>query len=73
MPLDLDLILRLLPSAVAAGMGLVTSLSIACSPSARLQQLLDAANQEVRAQGFSNIVGSFFSGSLSAGSSICSA
>ena len=68
LPLDLDLVLRLLPSAVAVGMlGLVTSLSIARSLSARSQQLLDA-NQEVRAQGLSNIVGSFFSGSLSAGS-----
>lgn len=68
LPLDLDLILRLLPSAVAVGMlGLVTSLSIARSLSARSQQLLDA-NQEVRAQGFSNMVGAFFSGSLSAGS-----
>ncbi|RON05632.1 sodium-independent anion transporter [Pseudomonas brassicacearum] len=68
LPLDLDLMLRLLPSAVAVGMlGLVTSLSIARSLSARSQQLLDA-NQEVRAQGLSNIVGSFFSGSLSAGS-----
>ncbi|WP_149087077.1 SulP family inorganic anion transporter [Pseudomonas prosekii] len=67
-PLDLELILRLLPSAVAVGMlGLVTSLSIARSLSARSQQLLDA-NQEVRAQGLSNIVGAFFSGSLSAGS-----
>jgi SulP family sulfate permease len=60
LPLDLDLILRLLPSAVAVGMlGLVTSLSIARSLSARSQQLLDA-NQEVRAQGLSNIVGAFF-------------
>ncbi|VVN95367.1 SulP family inorganic anion transporter [Pseudomonas fluorescens] len=68
LPLDLDLVLRLLPSAVAVGMlGLVTSLSIARSLSARSQQILDA-NQEVRAQGLSNIVGSFFSGSLSAGS-----
>jgi SulP family sulfate permease len=68
LPLDLDLILRLLPSAVAVGMlGLVTSLSIARSIAARSQQLLDA-NQEVRAQGLSNIVGAFFSGSLSAGS-----
>ena len=68
LPLDMDLILRLLPSAVAVGMlGLVTSLSIARSISARSQQLLDA-NQEVRAQGLSNIVGAFFSGSLSAGS-----
>ncbi|WP_339464993.1 MULTISPECIES: SulP family inorganic anion transporter [unclassified Pseudomonas] len=68
LPLDMDLILRLLPSAVAVGMlGLVTSLSIARSLSARSQQLLDA-NQEVRAQGLSNIVGAFFSGSLSAGS-----
>ncbi|WP_367082236.1 SulP family inorganic anion transporter [Pseudomonas sp. HOU2] len=68
LPLDLDLVLRLLPSAVAVGMlGLVTSLSIARSISARSQQLLDA-NQEVRAQGLSNIVGAFFSGSLSAGS-----
>lgn len=68
LPLDLELVLRLLPSAVAVGMlGLVTSLSIARSLAARSQQLLDA-NQEVRAQGLSNIVGSFFSGSLSAGS-----
>ena len=68
LPLDLDLILRLLPSAVAVGMlGLVTSLSIARSISARSQQMLDA-NQEVRAQGLSNMVGAFFSGSLSAGS-----
>ncbi len=52
LPLDLDLILRLLPSAVAVGMlGLVTSLSIARSLSARSQQLLDV-NQEVRAQGY---------------------
>jgi SulP family sulfate permease len=68
LPLDVDLMLRLLPSAVAVGMlGLVTSLSIARSLAARSQQLLDA-NQEVRAQGLSNIVGAFFSGSLSAGS-----
>ena len=68
LPLDPDMILRLLPSAVAVGMlGLVTSLSIARSLSARSQQLLDA-NQEVRAQGLSNIVGGFFSGYLSAGS-----
>lgn len=67
-PLDLDLILRLLPTAVAVGMlGLVNSLSIARSLSARSQQLINA-NQEVRAQGLSNIVGSFFSGYLSAGS-----
>ncbi len=47
------MVLRLLPSAVAVGMlGLVTSLSIARSLSARSQQLLDA-NQEVRAQGLS--------------------
>jgi SulP family sulfate permease len=66
--LDLDLILRLLPTAVAVGMlGLVNSLSIARSLSARSQQLINA-NQEVRAQGLSNIVGSFFSGYLSAGS-----
>jgi len=68
LPMDLDMLLRLLPSAVAVGMlGLVTSLSIARSLSARSQQLLDA-NQEVRAQGLSNIVGGFFSGYLSAGS-----
>ncbi|WP_339529562.1 SulP family inorganic anion transporter [Pseudomonas mucidolens] len=66
--LDLDMILRLLPSAVAVGMlGLVTSLSIARSLSTRSQQLIDA-NQEVRAQGLSNIAGGFFSGYLSAGS-----
>ncbi|QXI28604.1 SulP family inorganic anion transporter [Pseudomonas vanderleydeniana] len=68
LPLDLEAFLRLLPSAVAVGMlGLVTSLSIARSLSTRSQQLLDA-NQEVRAQGLSNIVGSLFSGYLSAGS-----
>lgn len=68
LPTDPALILRLLPSAVAVGMlGLVTSLSIARSIATRSQQLLDA-NQEVRAQGLSNIVGAFFSGSLSAGS-----
>ena len=68
LPLDLELILRLLPSAVAVGMlGLVTSLSIARSLSARSEQLLDA-NQEVRAQGLSNMVGAFFSGYLSSGS-----
>lgn len=68
LPLDLNLVLRLLPSAVAVGMlGLVTSLSIARSLSARSEQLLDA-NQEVRAQGLSNMVGAFFSGYLSSGS-----
>ncbi|MCJ8207389.1 SulP family inorganic anion transporter [Pseudomonas sp. RGM2987] len=68
LPLDLELILRLLPGAVAVGMlGLVTSLSIARSLSVRSGQLLDA-NQEVRAQGLSNLVGGFFAGSLSAGS-----
>ena len=68
LPLDLEMLLRLLPSAVAVGMlGLVTSLSIARSLSARSEQLLDA-NQEVRAQGLSNIVGAFFSGYLSSGS-----
>ncbi|KAF0861962.1 SulP family inorganic anion transporter [Pseudomonas sp. LD120] len=67
-PLDLELILRLLPSAVAVGMlGLVTSLSIARSLSARSEQLLDA-NQEIRTQGLSNIVGACFSGYLSSGS-----
>lgn len=66
--LDLELILRLLPSAVAVGMlGLVTSLSIARSLSSRSEQMIDA-NQEVRAQGLSNMVGSFFSGYLSSGS-----
>ncbi|MDH0304076.1 MULTISPECIES: SulP family inorganic anion transporter [unclassified Pseudomonas] len=66
--LDLELMLRLLPSAVAIGMlGLVTSLSIARSLSARSEQLIDA-NQEIRAQGLSNIVGAFFSGYLSSGS-----
>lgn len=66
--LDLELILRLLPSAVAVGMlGLVTSLSIARSLSARSEQLIDA-NQEIRAQGLSNMVGACFSGYLSSGS-----
>ena len=68
LPLDLEAILRLLPSAVAVGMlGLVTSLSIARSLAARSQQMLDA-NQEIRAQGLSNIVGALFSGYLSSGS-----
>lgn len=68
LPMDPDMLLRLLPSAVAVGMlGLVTSLSIARSLSTRSRQLLNA-NQEVRAQGLSNIVGGFFSGYLSAGS-----
>ncbi|RMM31973.1 Sulfate transporter protein [Pseudomonas amygdali pv. lachrymans] len=68
LPLDLELILKLLPTAVAVGMlGLVNSLSIARSLSARSQQMLNA-NQEVRAQGLSNMVGSLFSGYLSAGS-----
>jgi SulP family sulfate permease len=66
--LDVELMLRLLPSAVAVGMlGLVTSLSIARSLSARSEQLIDP-DQEIRAQGLSNIVGAFFSGYLSAGS-----
>lgn len=66
--LDLELLLRLLPSAVAVGMlGLVTSLSIARSLSARSEQLIDA-DQEIRAQGLSNIIGPFFSGYLSSGS-----
>lgn len=51
LPLDLELILKLLPTAVAVGMlGLVNSLSIARSLSARSQQMLNA-NQEVRARG----------------------
>jgi len=66
--LDFELILRLLPSAVAVGMlGLVTSLSIARSLSSRSEQLIDA-NQEIRGQGLSNMVGSWFSGYLSSGS-----
>jgi len=68
LPLDPELILKLLPTAVAVGMlALVNSLSIARSLSARSQQLINA-NQEVRAQGFSNMVGALFSGYLSAGS-----
>jgi SulP family sulfate permease len=68
LPLDLELALKPLPSAVAVGMlGLVTSLSIARSLSARSQQLLNA-NQELRAQGLSNMVGALFSGYLSSGS-----
>ena len=68
LPLDLEAILRLLPSAVAVGMlGLVTSLSIARSLAARSQQILNA-NQEIRAQGLSNVVGALFSGYLSSGS-----
>ncbi|MGV8843146.1 MAG: SulP family inorganic anion transporter [Pseudomonas sp.] len=66
--LELDSVLRLLPAAVACGMlGLVTSLSIARALASKSQQLLDA-NQEVRAQGLSNMVGAWFSGFLSAGS-----
>lgn len=66
--LDFELILHLLPSAVAVGMlGLVTSLSIARSLASRSEQMIDA-NQEIRAQGLSNMVGSVFSGYLSAGS-----
>ena len=65
---NLTHILQLLPAAVACGLlGLVTSLSIARALADKSQQLFDA-NQEVRAQGLSNIIGSFFSGSLSAGS-----
>ncbi|MEN0105423.1 MAG: SulP family inorganic anion transporter [Pseudomonas sp.] len=69
-PLSLDpaTVLRLLPTAVACGMlGLVTSLSIARTLASRSQQVLNA-NQEVRAQGLSNLVGAWFSGYLSAGS-----
>ena len=66
--LDFELILRLLPSAVAVGMlGLVTSLSIARSLASRSEQMIDA-NQEIRAQGLSNMVSSVFSGYLSSGS-----
>ena len=66
--LDFELILCLLPSAVAVGMlGLVTSLSIARSLASRSEQMIDA-NQEIRAQGLSNMVGSVFSGYLSSGS-----
>jgi len=66
--LDFELILRLLPSAVAVGMlGLVTSLSIARSLASRSEQMIDAS-QEIRAQGLSNMVGSVFSGYLSSGS-----
>ena len=68
LPLDIETLLRLLPSAVAVGMlGLVTSLSIARSIAARSQQMLDA-NQEIRAQGLSNVFGALFSGYLSSGS-----
>ena len=48
-------------------LGLVTSLSIARALADKSQQLFDA-NQEVRAQGLSNIIGPWFGGSLSAGS-----
>ena len=65
---EVNSLLQLLPAAIACGMlGLVTSLSIARSLAAKSQQLLDA-NQEVRAQGLSNLIGPWFSGSLSAGS-----
>lgn len=66
--MNVDTVLRLLPSAVAVGMlGLVTSLSIARSLATRSQQILNA-NQEIRAQGLSNMVGSLFSGYVSSGS-----
>lgn len=66
--LEIDSILQLLPAAIACGMlGLVTSLSIAQAMANESRQPLDA-NQEVRAQGLSNIIGPWFSGSLSAGS-----
>ncbi|MFZ3203024.1 MAG: SulP family inorganic anion transporter [Pseudomonas sp.] len=65
---ELSSVLQLLPAAVACGMlGLVTSLSIARALASRSQQFLDA-NQEVRAQGLSNLLGPWFSASLSAGS-----
>ena len=65
---NLNDITRLLPAAIACGMlGLVTSLSIARSLATKSRQFLDA-NQEVRAQGFSNMVGPWFSAYASAGS-----
>ncbi|MGE8496967.1 MAG: SulP family inorganic anion transporter [Pseudomonas sp.] len=65
---ELSSVLQLLPAAVACGMlGLVTSLSIARALASKSQQFLDA-NQEVRAQGLSNMLGPWFCGSLSAGS-----
>jgi SulP family sulfate permease len=66
--LNLTTVLQLLPAAAACGLlGLVTSLSISRALAEKSQQLFDA-NQEVRAQGLSNIVGPWFGGSLSAGS-----
>lgn len=66
--LNLDDVLQLLPAAVACGMlGLVTSLSIARALTASTHQVLDA-NQEVRAQGLSNLIGPWFAAFLSAGS-----
>ena len=68
LPFELASVLQLLPAAVACGMlGLVTSLSIARALASKSQQFLDA-NQEVRAQGLSNLLGPWFSASLSAGS-----
>ncbi|SDI58449.1 SulP family inorganic anion transporter [Pseudomonas panipatensis] len=65
---DAGAIAQLLPGALACGMlGLVTSLSIARALAGRSQQPLDS-NREVRAQGLSNLLGPWFSGSLSAGS-----
>ncbi|WP_435606899.1 SulP family inorganic anion transporter [Pseudomonas knackmussii] len=65
---DARTIAELLPGALACGLlGLVTSLSIARSLAARSQQFLDA-NQEIRAQGLANLLGPWFSASLSAGS-----
>ena len=48
-------------------LGLVTSLSIARALAARQGDAFDA-NQEVRAQGLSNLLGPWLSASLSAGS-----
>ncbi|WP_437879770.1 SulP family inorganic anion transporter [Pseudomonas sp. LRF_L74] len=68
LPFDWQDMLRLVPSAVACGLlGLVTSLSIARSLASQSHQLLDA-NQEVRGQGLSNLIGPWFAGYLSAGS-----
>lgn len=65
---NLNAVLQLLPAAVACGMlGLVSSLSIARALAVKSHQFLDA-NQEVRAQGLSNMLGPWFCGSLSAGS-----
>lgn len=68
LPLAPDTLLELVPAAVGIGLlGLVTSLSIARSLAARSGQVFDT-DTEIRGQGITNLVGPWFSGSMSAGS-----